>query len=508
MKFCPLASLAWLLFTTTALAEALPRSTPEEQGISSQALVDFITAADKQIDTMNSVMLIRHGHVVTEGWWAPYQPTDRHMLYSLSKSFTSTAIGMAVAEGKLNLDDTVISFFTQESPKEPSDNLKAMRIRDLLTMSTGHTHEEISKLSFARKEVTIDDFLALPVSHKPGTHFLYNTPATFTCSAILQKVTGEKLVDYLASRLFEPLGIADPLWQESKEGISYGGFGLNIKTDDIAKFGQLYLQKGNWQGKQLVADSWIDQATSRQVSNGSNPDSDWEQGYGYQFWMCRPGFYRADGACGQYCIVMPEYDAVLVITSGVRDMGAVMQLAWDKLLPAMQSQALPPNEAAHEELTKLSKNLQVAMPQGTTQSLRTAAGLQKTLRILGNKPPLESIGVEFGPNGDTLILRNERGEDRIACGRGEWLRGETICLQGPGGQVPHDGPQGIAASGAWQDDDTYRVRLCLFETPFYLDVTMHFVGEEVVVTDSIYNCALGGEEQRELPQMIGHSPAQ
>ena len=177
----------------------------------------------------------------------------------------------------------------------------------------------------------VKSFLTHPVPFKPGTHFLYNTSGTYMLSAIVQKVTGKTLLEYLTPRLFEPLGIDKPTWETSPQGISCGGFGLSIRTEDIGKFGQLYLQKGKWNGKQLVAESWVEAATSRQIANGNNPNSDWNQGYGYQFWRCRHGAYRGDGAFGQYCVVLPEQDAVIVITAGVKDMQAVMNLILDKL---------------------------------------------------------------------------------------------------------------------------------------------------------------------------------
>jgi CubicO group peptidase (beta-lactamase class C family) len=248
------------------------------------AILDLVEALD-QVDAMNSFMLVRHGHVIAEGWWAPYSAQDNHELYSLSKSFTSTAVGMAVAEGKLSIDDEVLKFFPDDAPAERSANLKAMRVRDLLTMSAGHQDET----STAADKISAKAFLAHPVPHKPGTHFKYNTPATFMLSAIVQKQTGQTVLDYLRPRLFEPLGITQPVWNTNWQGISLGGYGLSVRTEDIARFGQLYLQKGNWQGKQLIQREWVELATSRQVSNGSNPRSDWDQGYGFQFWRCRNG---------------------------------------------------------------------------------------------------------------------------------------------------------------------------------------------------------------------------
>lgn len=229
-------------------ASDLLRATPESQGISSAAIREFVEAADEQVQSMHSFMLVRHGKVVAEGWWAPEAADKPHILWSLSKSFTSTAVGLAVAEGKLDIDDKVLSFFPEDAPVEPSEKLKAMRVRDLLTMSTGHAAEPW----WSGDEVWTKRFFAEPVVHEPGSTFRYNTPATYMQSAIVQKVTGQTIVDYLTPRLFEPLGIQKPTWDKSPQGISIGGYGLYLKTEDIAKFGQLYLQKGTWNGKQLI----------------------------------------------------------------------------------------------------------------------------------------------------------------------------------------------------------------------------------------------------------------
>ncbi|RYD65902.1 MAG: class C beta-lactamase-related serine hydrolase, partial [Verrucomicrobiaceae bacterium] len=330
-------------------------STPEAQGVSSAAIRAFVEAADKQVDTMHSFMLVRHGQVIAEGWWKPESADKPHVLHSLSKSFTSTAVGMAVAEGKLSVDDPVLKFFPEDAPAEPSPKLKAMRVRDLLTMSTGHETEA----KFNPNEPWVRTFLSHPVPHKPGTHFQYNTPATHMLSAIVTKVTGETVLDYLRPRLFEPLGIENPEWGSSPQGNTVGGWGLKIRTEDIAKFGQLYLQKGEWKGKQLVSQDWVSQATAKQVSNGSDPSKDWDQGYGFQFWRCRFGAYRGDGAHGQFCIVLPEQDAVIAITANTRDMQAELNLVWQHLLPAFSSSPLPENAGEQLKLQQAFADLEV-----------------------------------------------------------------------------------------------------------------------------------------------------
>lgn len=356
-----LASLVSILPSASAQSASLPRSTPESQGVSSAKIRAFLDAADEQVRTMHSFMLVRHGRVVAEAWWNPESANRPHILWSLSKSFTSTAVGLAAADGKLNIDDQVLKYFPEEAPAEPSEHLQAMRIRDLLTMSTGHH----SQPRLTADDVWTEKFLAHPVESAPGSRFLYNTPATYMQSAIVQKVTGQTVVDYLQPRLFEPLGIEKPQWDTSPQGISLGGYGLYLRTEDIAKFGQLYLQKGRWNGQQLIPADWVTLATSKQVENadapsGGNPD--WRVGYGFQFWQCRHGAYRGDGKDGQFCIVLPEQDAVVAMTALTGNMQGQLQLVWDYLLPAFQSDPLPEDEEEQQKLRDVIGRLKVAQP--------------------------------------------------------------------------------------------------------------------------------------------------
>jgi CubicO group peptidase (beta-lactamase class C family) len=327
----------------------LPRSTPEAQGISSQAILDYVETSDK-INTLHSFMVVRHGQVIAEGWWKPEAADKPHILMSLSKSFNSTAVGLAIEDGKLSLDDPVLKFFAADAPADVSDNLKAMTVRDLLTMTCGHDTEPES----VGGSPSVKQFLAHPVPYKPGTHFQYNTMGSYTLSAIVTKTTGQTTLEFLKPRLFEPLGIENPEWAASAEGNSLGGYGLKLCTEDIAKFAQLYLQRGKWNGKQLIPQKWIEQATSKQVPNDQESHSkmgiDWQQGYGFQFWRCTHNAFRGDGAGGQLCVVIPDKDVVIAITADTGEFQNEMNAIWDKLYPAFQAGALPEDAAGQEKL--------------------------------------------------------------------------------------------------------------------------------------------------------------
>jgi CubicO group peptidase (beta-lactamase class C family) len=352
-----LAVLCTAIHSVKAGNLPLPRSTPEAQCVSSKAICDFVAAADK-INTLHSFMIIRHGNVIGEGWWKPEAADKAHILNSLSKSFNSTAVGLAIEDGKLSLDDPVLKFFPNDAPPDPSDNLKAMKVRDLLTMTSGQETE--AKVTSGKP--TVKEFLAQPVPYKPGTHFLYNTVGSYVLSAIVTKVTGQTSLDYLKPRLFEPLGIENPRWDASPEGSSLGGYGMYVTTEDIAKFGQLYLQNGMWNGRQLIPKHWIDQATVKQVSNEKEYHAkigvDWTQGYGFQFWRCTHDAFRGDGAGGQFCVIMRDQDAVVVITADTGNMQGELNAIWDNLLPAFQDKPLPEDPTAAQHLKEMVSMLQ------------------------------------------------------------------------------------------------------------------------------------------------------
>ena len=221
-------------------------------------------------------MINRHGQTLLEGWWEPFRKEYIHALYSLSKSFTSTAIGLLHDEGNLSVEDRVVSFFPDKLPATVSDHLAAMRIYDLLTMHTGHDEDTMGRIA-SDGDDWVKTFLSLEVPKIPGTYFLYNTGATYMLSAIAQKISGQHLMDFLRPRLFEPLGVVGADWQEDPRGINFGGFGLRVRTPDILTFGQWYLQRGRWNGKQLLSSEWVAEATRKQVDSQDN-DGDWGTG--------------------------------------------------------------------------------------------------------------------------------------------------------------------------------------------------------------------------------------
>lgn len=312
----------------------------------SRAMDAFLHGVDSAYVDIHSIMVVQHGRVVLERWMGEGAPDEPHVLHSLSKTFTSTAVGFAIAEGRLALSDKLISFYPDDLPDEVSDNLAAVTVEDLLTMTCGQD-ESPSNMRVATNPNWERTFLAQPFVHTPGTYFVYNNGGSYMLSSIMQRVTGQTVLDYLTPRLFDKLGIKGMTWRENPQGVNLGSGGLYLKTEDIAKVGQLYLQDGKWNGEQVLPEGWVSQASAahvRSLPTSLRPEqrteeldslSDWAQGYGYHIWRCRHNGYRGDGADGQFMIVLPDQDAVIAVTAELQDMQGEINLLWDYILPAL-----------------------------------------------------------------------------------------------------------------------------------------------------------------------------
>ena len=479
----------WTL--SNAQTKSLPRSNPEAEGVSSQSILDFLKAAGNSKHEFHSIMILRHGKVIAEGWWAPYRPDLKHTMYSVSKSFTSTAIGFAVSEKRLTVEDKVLSFFPEYAPDSISPNLAELRVKDLLSMSVGQPTDPTG-LVVSRDSNWIKGFLALPISFKPGSRFLYNSLGTYMLSAIVQKVTGEKTIDYLKPRLFEPLGITGMDWEVDPMGRNVGGWGLRVKTEDMAKFGLLYLQKGKWNGKQILPEAWIEEATTKKIDQApAAPDSvrnsnDWVQGYCYQFWRSRHNTYRGDGAFGQYILVWPDQDAVIAITSETSNMQEELNLVWKYLLPAFKNGSLPADKKTATELKQKLASLSIAKP-GTGVASTTSKRISgKTFDLQSNQTRYDKISFKNSGKELQVDLSSEKVNYKISFGAGAWKFGETTKL-GPslvGRAKAHFvglPASKIAGSYRWKDENTLELTLRYIDSPHTETILCKFNETDIAI---------------------------
>ena len=491
-------------------SSSLPRSTPEQQGISSGAIIKLIDEIEKSGIHFHSIMIVINGYVVAEGWWYPYAKGLKHQLYSLSKSFTATGVGLAVKEGKLTVEDDVISFFPEQLPATQSDYLKQLKVKHLLTMSVGHAEDTTGQLREAADGNWVKKFLSLPIANKPGAVFLYNTGATFMLSAIVQKVSGEKLIDYLKPRLFDPLQIVAIDWLENPQGINTGGYGLRVKTEDIAKLGQLYLQKGKWNDEQILTEEWVHQATTKKIdSKGSNPNdppvTDWNQGYGYQFWMSQSGGFRADGAFGQFSLVSPDHKSVVAITEESFDTQKSMKLIWDNLYPHIKTEKIAENEENQEQLNQLLHNLKLTVPALNTSSAVQKTITGKTFELHNNDLGAQAITFSFNDNTCVLDLAQNKGAISITCGMNSWITGNNEkktadSLFPVPGRI--DFPSKIAASTTWNSDNQLLVTWRFIETVHGDQITCTFNGDGITIS-FLNSVAQGNNAKDPRPDITG-----
>lgn len=412
----------WTVRARDPRPRALPRSTPEAEGVSSAGIESFLDAVGKSGLEVHSFMLLRHGRVVAEGWWKPYGPELRHIMFSASKSVTALGVGIAADEGRLRLDDRVISFFPEHDTDSVGTAMRALTVRHLLTMSVGQA-EDPSGAARASSD-WVRTFLHAPPVHKPGSVFMYNNMATFMLSAIVQKATGERLFDYLQPRLFQPLGIENVTWDLNPQGITVGMIGARLHTEDLAKLGQLMLQKGRWKGKQLVSAAFVEDAAKFHIGtdNGvAGERTDGQRGYGYQLWLGSHNSYRMDGMGGQLSIVLPDHDAVVVLTSNVRNVLDELPLVWQHLVPAMRGEALAADPAAHARLLAKLAALRIEPAAGapTGPLARQLAGGR---RFVLDENPQGLRAVTFALRDDRCVVTLERADEvrTLEAGLGAW----------------------------------------------------------------------------------------
>jgi CubicO group peptidase (beta-lactamase class C family) len=433
----------------------LPMSTPSAEGVDATGVHAFLDALEAAPDIEpHSLMVLRHGKVVADGWWAPYSADRPHLLYSLSKSFTATAAAFAAAEGLLRLDDTVISYFPEFDADITDPRSRAMLVRHIATMASGHAAETYDRARALDSEEPVRGFLLLPPEGDPGTVFAYNQPATYALAAIVQRVTGQSLTDYLRPRLFDPLGIGDVAWLRGRTGRQLGFSGLHATTDAIARLGQLYLQHGEWEGERLLSEEWVAEATRSHSVNQDDTWIDWAQGYGFQFWMSRHG-YRGDGAYGQYCLVLPEQDAVVAITGATQEMQKALDLVWRHLLPAFGAAPLPGRQEEDAALAERLTRLALPPAAGKPAPLEQAVAFTPYGGGCEGFPRLTAVEVDADGRRLTLVEDGQRLELRF----------------GEPGWTVTEGPVPAAVSGGWTDPDTLALDVALLETPHHVELT-------------------------------------
>lgn len=501
------------------MRKEFPRTTPESVGIPSASIEWLLDRLEEGWTEPHGLMIMRHGMVCAEGWWAPYATGIRHGLQSHTKTYAATAVGIAYTEGLLKLTDRIVDIFADEIPENPSENLKKLTVRDVLCMGCG-----MDTMPRPSKD-WIREFLATPVNHVPGTTFMYNSTGSTFLGAIVRKLTGLGLHDYLKPRLFDKIGIdAENLrWITMPDGMEIGGGGLFATTEDNLRLMKLYADGGVWEGERILAEDYVKLATSKQNDSATEravnpPAEDNFVGYGFQIWMCRPkGVYRADGAMGQFTIVFPERDMLLAITENASGStgGAMPQKALDTIwewldsLPRAETESLPEDPEASAHLARRMQMLALPAPRrspesplqekinGSTYAVTDGyfalsdAGMVRFMSGEDRPGGAKALSLTFAENACTLTcLVDGKPQSLTAAMDGTRLRNELPGM-----------PSIALCSGCWEADNVFRLRLRMVETCNETSITFTFSGDQARVETCSNHVFAGGAQVTHLTRI-------
>lgn len=474
-----IASAFMLLSSAFASAQTgdLPRSTPEAEGVPSRAisaLFDSLMALPRT--EIHSIVVVRHGKVIAETYPTPFKPEYRHTMYSCSKTFVGAAVGLAIADNRLRLTDRVATFFPESLPATVTPELADMTVRHLLTMTSGIDPD------WNMRNIT-PDWIATYLGKKcaqPGTAFKYDSICTYLLAAIVQKVTGMSLLDYLKMKIFDSMHITDVEWEVSPEGFNTGGWGLHIQPESLAKFGILLINGGCWNGKQLIPAEWVREMTSSQMKTYGND-------YCYQTWRCDyPGTFRADGALGQYILMIPEKDIVVVITECTMIDGKRQRhLVWDILLPSVTDGSLPEGKDTATLRDKAAR-YSLDTPTGKPSGKYDFSG--KTFKLSDNRLEWTSIALKSDKKRITASITLADGNRMdVDCGFRQWLTSTTearppysVGALGRFTGISKD--FAVAGSYAWKTGSKLVLKLEYANWVTALDVEIDFSGNEARIT--------------------------
>ncbi|MFC1438958.1 serine hydrolase domain-containing protein [Streptacidiphilus sp. N1-10] len=428
----------------------LPRSAPADSGISSRSIAALLDRLEARSGECHSVMVVHRGHVVAEGWWAPYSAERPHLLYSLTKSFTSIAVGLAVGDGLLSLDDRVVDMLPDHVPAGISEQGSRITVHHLLSMTAGHPTDSLAEAWQLEPDDLVKGFLGLPFATAEGTRHTYDNSTTFILARMVERVTGRGLPEFLDERLFKPMGVDHAEWDRVKSGAAFGFHGLHLTTEAIAAFGELLLRGGRFGDEQLVPRAWVELATSRHIDSewilDGSDQADFAHGYGYQFWMSRHG-YHGHGSFGQQCVVVPSHDLVVAVTAQGESQG-VLDAIWECLLPGVdQVGSAQDDEILADRLRRLSLS-----PVPGSADPGRSAGATLDASAEGSALP-DGTTVTIDPTDGGWLVRFESLLD-VEVGHGTWR--ESSPLGRP-----------VVAAGAWQGS--------MFVADLYVITTPHRV---------------------------------
>lgn len=474
--------IAVLCLNSATSGNKLERVQPAAMGVEPEQLVlMYDSLMNNPLTEIHHVMVLVDGKVVGELHPEPFKAEYRHTLYSVSKTFVAVAVGLAMDDGLLSVEDKLITFFPELSNKIVDEKVKDITLHHVLTMQSGFKTETGMR---NKQQHWVEYYLTRPLVAVPGTRYSYDSIETYLLAAVVQKVTGKTVLELLNERIFHPMGVVDAEWELCPDGIITGGWGIYLSAEAQAKFGQLLLNKGMWNGRQLVSQKWIEQMMRPYVVRDAND-------YGYQIWLCEyPGAWRADGAFGQYIIVVPEKNMVVVLNQCSRSKGWTERSnIWHTVVKNCRNCAIDVRPDAIKTLREYEANAKLPTLEGDSISAVAKKYNNKTFELAKNKLGWQSVKFSFADDKVNLeVIEMNGAKSTIEMGYKEWITSQL-------GGYPHysigaqnrfsgiTGPFYTGSCYAWQED-CLRAKIHYANWVTSIDVTFKFDGKNVALTVS------------------------
>jgi CubicO group peptidase (beta-lactamase class C family) len=465
-----------------------PLASPESVGVSSKHILNFIDKAEEYGIMLHSVLMMGRGKLIAEGYYAPFTSDWMHRMYSVSKTFVSTAIGLLADEGRISLDDKICDYFKDKLPENPHPYILDMAIRDLLIMATTHAGSTYKP----EDKDWVWTFFNTEPTRPPGTVFRYDTSGSYVLNVLVERLTGKPFLEYLKDKMLRDLGFSEEAWCiKAPEGYSWGGSGVICTTRDLARLALVYMNKGNIGGRQYLSEEFIKAATSRQIDNAATGYRDYKNGngYGYQIWMLKDGGFGFCGLGVQLAVCIPKEDFIFVCTGDnqgtVQVYGGILDILWKEILEKLQPGSLPEDEEAARKLEERLSSLEVVNPLIGKSTSPLQEKVNKCRYALGPNPMgIQEIGVEFEGNEGRLIMKKNGEEKVISFGMDKYVLGRFPETHYFGDTIgtPKGEMYKCMATARWTQEDKLVIRCYVIDDYFgNMTATLGFKGDELGV---------------------------
>ncbi len=453
--------------------------------MSPNTILRFLDRCEESLESLYSFCVVKGNQILSEGYYAPMQASQLKMTHSMSKSINALAVGIALGDGKIHLDDKLVDFFPEAMPPDPDPRIQKITVRDMLMMAASSVATSAAFSGVKGSWKTF--YLSSVPKYEPGEMFSYDTGAAYMLSCIVTKVMGKNSLDVLRERVFCHMGIEDVCWLEDAEGNNTGGWGFYMRAKDMCKLGRLFLNYGNWDGQQLIPEWFMREASKKQIDTFDNPGTGWGYGYGYQFWRFPENTFGYFGAFGQLCVCSPEKDMYVVTTGGCtrEENRRLLTIITETIFAESCNEPIPYNDSAYQVLKDRLAKLQLPVLEGNALSGSESDYFDKQYTFTPNDTGISRMKIKRKDSVHIQIEMELRGElVSFVCGYKEWVTTEPLSLDTPQ-HTTH------SFSYAWDSEDRLYLKQYMCNSTYYKVYTIVFSPDDINISVS-QNIAIGG----------------